>query len=53
MLGRECRDWLELFVTGPLQQLVPEVRVLARMDRKRHADLLPRSGLRESRTPDP
>ena len=51
MLGQKCRDQLELFVTGSLQQLVPEDRVLARVDRKRHADPIPRSGLRESRTP--
>ena len=33
MLGRKCRDQLELFVTGSLEQLVPEDHVLARVDR--------------------
>ena len=33
MLGRKDRDQLELFVTGSLEQLVPEDHVLARVDR--------------------
>ena len=33
MLGRKSRDQLELFVAGPLEQLVPEDHVLARVDR--------------------
>ncbi len=33
MLGRKARDQLELFVTGSLDQLVPEDHVLARVDR--------------------
>lgn len=33
MLGRKPRDQLELFVTGSLDQLVPEDHVLARVDR--------------------
>ena len=33
MLGRKGRDQLELFVTGSLEQLVPEDHVLARVDR--------------------
>ena len=33
MLGRKCRDQLELFVTGSLEQLVPEDHVLARVGR--------------------
>ena len=33
MLGRKSRDQLELFVTGSLEQLVPEDHVLARVDR--------------------
>ena len=33
MLGRKARDQLELFVTGSLDQLVPEGHVLARVDR--------------------
>ena len=32
MLGRKSRDQLELFVAGPLEQLVPEDHVLARVD---------------------
>ena len=36
MLGRKSRDQLELFVTGSLEQLVPEDHVLARVDRARH-----------------
>ena len=33
MLGRKNRDQLELFVSGSLEQLVPEDHVLARVDR--------------------
>ncbi len=33
MLGHKSRDQLELFVTGSLEQLVPEDHVLARVDR--------------------
>ena len=33
MLGRKARDQLELFITGSLDQLVPEDHVLARVDR--------------------
>ena len=33
MLGHKSRDQLELFITGSLQQLVPEDHVLARVDR--------------------
>ena len=33
MLGRKSRDQLELFVSGSLEQLVPEDHVLARVDR--------------------
>ena len=33
MLGRKACDQLELFVTGSLDQLVPEDHVLARVDR--------------------
>ena len=33
MLGRKSCDQLELFVTGSLEQLVPEDHVLARVDR--------------------
>ena len=33
MLGRKARDQLELFVTGSLDQLVPEDHLLARVDR--------------------
>ena len=33
MLGYKSRDQLELFVTGSLEQLVPEDHVLARVDR--------------------
>ena len=33
MLGRKARERLELFVTGSLDQLVPEDHVLARVDR--------------------
>ena len=54
MLGQKCRDQLELFVTGSLQQLVPEDRVLARVDRKRHADPIPRGrGCGKAARPDP
>ena len=40
MLGRKCRDQLELFVTGSLEQLVPEDHVLARVDRVLDLDWL-------------
>ncbi len=33
MLGRKSRDQPELFITGSLEQLVPEDHVLARVDR--------------------
>ena len=33
MLGHKSRDQLELFITGSLEQLVPEDHVLARVDR--------------------
>ena len=33
MLGRKGRDQLELFITGSLEQLVPEDHVLARVGR--------------------
>ena len=33
MLGRKGRDQLELFMTGSLEQLVPEDHVLARVGR--------------------
>ncbi|WP_408913021.1 transposase [Bradyrhizobium arachidis] len=33
MLGRKERDQLELFITGSLEQLVPDEHVLARVDR--------------------
>ena len=33
MLGRKDRDQLELFITGSLEQLVPEDHVLARVGR--------------------
>jgi hypothetical protein len=32
MLGRKERGQLELFITGSLRQLVPEVHILARVD---------------------
>ena len=40
MLGRKCRDQLELFVTGSLGQPVPEDHVLARVDRVLDLDWL-------------
>ena len=40
MLGRKSRDQLELFITGSLQQLVPEEHVLARVDRVLDLDWL-------------
>ena len=33
MLGRKGRDQMALFITGSLEQLVPEDHVLARVDR--------------------
>lgn len=33
MLRRKQRDQLELFITGSLEQLVPDEHVLARVDR--------------------
>ena len=35
MLGRKERDQLELFITGSLEQLVPDEHVLVRVSRDR------------------
>jgi hypothetical protein len=41
MLGRKERDQLELFITGSLRQLIPDDRVLVRVDRVLDLSWLP------------